>query len=380
MAPAPGPPKDASAALSGFTVGVTAERSWQDQAEILGRLGARVVHAPVVAPLSPIQREGLESVVDDLLQRPPWAVVLPTAEALESWIAAAEYLDRSQALGQLTDDARVVVGAGAAPAARAAGIQAAFELEPTPGAGVWGRLRVEAAGERRIAVQLGHPSADELAAGLRADGFEVLGVPPCPRDLPEDLLPGLALVEAVIERRVDAVTFTETAQVGNLLAIAASDARKEALVDALDDGVVVACMGPRCTAAAEAAGMRDVVQPGSFRTGAMLETLTERLGAAVVRVSLNGVDVEIRGLLALVGGEEVWLTERERGVLATLARRPGVVVTKAELLRRVWCSNGVDGVDGHAVEVAVGRLRRRLGAAGPGLLTVPRRGYRLSPG
>ena len=126
--------------------------------------------------------------------------------------------------------------------------------------------------------------------------------------------------------------------------------------------------------------MRDVVQPGSFRTGAMLEALAERLDAAVVRVALNGVEVEIRGLLALVGGEEVWLTERERGVLATLARRPGVVVAKAELLRRVWCSNGVDGVDGHAVEVAVGRLRRRLGAAGPGLVTVPRRGYRLSPG
>ena len=379
MAPAPGPPKDASAALSGFTVGVTAERSWQDQSEILGRLGARVVHAPVVAPLSPIQREALESVVDDLLQRPPLAVVLPTAEALDSWLAAAEYLDRVQALGQLTDDARVVVGGGAAPAARGAGLDTVAELEEAPGAGVCGQLRIEAGGERRIAVQLGHPSADELAAGLRADGCDVVGVPPCPRDLPEDLRPGLALVEAVIERRVDAVTFTETAQVRNLVAIAASDARNEALLEALDDGVVVACMGLRCTAAAEAAGMRDVVQAASYRTGAMLEALTERLGAAVVRVALNGVDVEIRGLLALVGGEEVWLTERERGVLAMLARRPGVVVPKAELLRRVWCSNGVDGADGHAVEVAVGRLRRRLGAAGPGLVTVPRRGYRLSP-
>nr|MDP9005756.1 winged helix-turn-helix domain-containing protein [Actinomycetota bacterium] len=80
---------------------------------------------------------------------------------------------------------------------------------------------------------------------------------------------------------------------------------------------------------------------------------------------------------ALVGDEEVWLSERERGVLSALSRRPGTVLSKAELLRRVWRSEGVDGVDGHAVEVAVSRLRRRLGAAGAALATVPRRGYRL---
>ncbi|MBW3646014.1 MAG: winged helix-turn-helix domain-containing protein, partial [Actinobacteria bacterium] len=43
--------------------------------------------------------------------------------------------------------------------------------------------------------------------------------------------------------------------------------------------------------------------------------------------------------------------------------------------RSVW---GDESADPHAVEVAVGRLRRRLGPAAGGLETVPRRGYRLA--
>ncbi len=62
-------------------------------------------------------------------------------------------------------------------------------------------------------------------------------------------------------------------------------------------------------------------------------------------------------------------------MFAVLARRPGAVVTKGQLLAEVWRG----GADGHAVEVTVGRLRRRLGSAVP-IRTVPRRGYRLDLG
>jgi uroporphyrinogen-III synthase len=68
------------------------------------------------------------------------------------------------------------------------------------------------------------------------------------------------------------------------------------------------------------------------------------------------------------------LPERERELLVTLAERPGVVVSKRALLRRVW---GPGESDEHVVEVTVARLRQRLGAAGAGIETVIRRGYRL---
>ena len=375
----PGPPRPSLAALSGFTVGVTTERGWRDQIEALGRQGARVVHAPVVGPVPLARREALQAALDDLVRHPPAVVVHATARALESWSAAGEHLGCEQALGQLAAGARVVVGPGAAHGARAGGMAVAAELASEAPAAMTEDLRAWTDPGTRIAVQQADQPALELAASLRGAGFDVVEVPVCPRDLPGDLRPAVRLVEAVIERRVDAVTFIEAAEVRNLVAIAATSGLDAALVDALTGDVVPACLGRSCAAAAAAAGMAGVVQPSAARVGAMVEALASRLDAAVVRLRLNGTDVEIRGALVLVGGTEVRLPGRERGVLAALARRPGVVVAKGELLRRVWSAEGNDGAEGHLVEVAVARLRRRLGPAGAGLVTVPRRGYRLAP-
>jgi DNA-binding winged helix-turn-helix (wHTH) protein len=86
------------------------------------------------------------------------------------------------------------------------------------------------------------------------------------------------------------------------------------------------------------------------------------------------VTVELQGQAALIDDEHVQLTRREAGVLAALVMKRGGVVSPTSLLRTVW--SGTSG-DEHVVGVTVGRLRRKLGDAGPSLHTVPRRGYRL---
>jgi uroporphyrinogen-III synthase len=57
-------------------------------------------------------------------------------------------------------------------------------------------------------------------------------------------------------------------------------------------------------------------------------------------------------------------------VLRALAGRPGTVVSRPELIGSL-----PGGGDGHAVEMAVTRLRAALGA--PVVETVVKRGYRL---
>ena len=76
-------------------------------------------------------------------------------------------------------------------------------------------------------------------------------------------------------------------------------------------------------------------------------------------------------------GQEIELTAREFAVLAYLVHRPGVVVSKSELLQHV-CEQ-VDTLDSNVVEVYVGYLRRKLDSAGspPLLQTVRGAGYRL---
>src|SRR5688500_7624337 len=94
-------------------------------------------------------------------------------------------------------------------------------------------------------------------------------------------------------------------------------------------------------------------------------TLSDRARTLVLR----GTPVILQGSLAVIGEEEVRLTERERAVLHVLAGAGGAVVAKRALLHQVW--GGL--ADEHAVEVTVGRLRRRLGEAGDAVQTVPRR-------
>lgn len=81
------------------------------------------------------------------------------------------------------------------------------------------------------------------------------------------------------------------------------------------------------------------------------------------------------GMVAIDGGDPIALTRRERQVFEVLVERPGVVYSKAFLLRSIW---GRSEKDTHVVEVTVGRLRQRLGIAGIGVETVVRRGYRAN--
>ena len=76
-----------------------------------------------------------------------------------------------------------------------------------------------------------------------------------------------------------------------------------------------------------------------------------------------------------VGEELVSLTPREFGLLEYLLRRPGRLVTKAEILDHVW--DPAAEVNPNAVEVYVGYLRRKLGR--PLVETVRGAGYRLQP-
>ncbi|MBA3551724.1 MAG: response regulator transcription factor [Actinobacteria bacterium] len=92
---------------------------------------------------------------------------------------------------------------------------------------------------------------------------------------------------------------------------------------------------------------------------------------AVLRVGDLKLDTRTRR--AIAAGQEVDLSAREFALLETFMRHPGQVLSRAQLLSRVW---GFDFDPGtNLVDVYVGYLRRKLGS---GLLeTVRGSGYRL---
>jgi two-component system OmpR family response regulator len=100
-----------------------------------------------------------------------------------------------------------------------------------------------------------------------------------------------------------------------------------------------------------------------------------RTGRVVLQVGDLVVDVDAHS--AVRSGRPVDLTHREFSVLAMLARHPGIVLSKLQLLSQVW---GFEHYDLNVVEVHICALRRKLEEHGPRLIhTVRGVGYVLRP-
>ena len=72
----------------------------------------------------------------------------------------------------------------------------------------------------------------------------------------------------------------------------------------------------------------------------------------------NGLTIDLQRRRAVLDGEEVGLTPLEFEILITLARDPGVVLSREQLMDRVWGYRDYAG--GRVVDSHVARIRRKL--------------------
>ncbi len=375
MAVANPPRRRAPLPLDGFVVGVTADRRWEEQAELLRRRGARVVHGPSIRtqPLGP--DGGLQGATQALLDSPPSHVIANTGIGVRAWLEAAESWGAGDALVDVLRGARIY-----ARGPKAAGAIGAMGLEVTASSAT-GRLDdlvdqmlAGSLAGARVALQRDGSGSPAVNARLGAAGAEVIEVPVYRWTLPDDHAPALRLAQAVIAGRVQAVTFTSSPALRNLFSIAQEHSVDAELRDAFNGKVAAACVGPVCADAARSKGIDAPLVPGKARLGPLVLELAEHLVDHGRDVELRGMGLSLRGTVVHVGAERIELSEREASLLAALATRPGSVLTRAELLHEVW---GDGDADPHLVEVTIGRLRRRLGPRGDAIVAVRRRGYRL---
>ena len=101
--------------------------------------------------------------------------------------------------------------------------------------------------------------------------------------------------------------------------------------------------------------------------------LRERGTTTPVQVEVAGVRLDLRARKVHVGGREVELSAREFTLLETFLSHPDQVLSREQLLSRVW---GYDFQGGsNVVDVYVGYLRKKLGA--DSIETVRGMGYRF---
>lgn len=370
---APSPPTDVPP-LAGFTVGVTAARRAEELGTMLARRGACVVHGPALRIVPVADDTELLAATRDLIADPPDITVATTGIGYRGWVEAADGWglgeDLLRALGSGTLLAR---GPKARGAIRASGLVDAWSPPSESSAEV---LEYLLAGPpldgKRIAVQLhGEPLPDVVEA-LEIAGASVVQIPVYRWLPPADLGPLDRLLDAVLSGGIDALAFTSAPAAAGLLARAAERGVREQLVDALRGPVLSLCVGPVTAAPLEVLDVR-TVQPQRSRLGAMVRCLEAEMPDRARRLPVAGHRVELRGQAVLVDGVLRTVPPAGMALLRALARRPGRVVARADLLRAL--PGGGD--DEHAVETAMARLRTALGE--PKLVqTVVKRGYRLA--
>lgn len=102
--------------------------------------------------------------------------------------------------------------------------------------------------------------------------------------------------------------------------------------------------------------------------------LRRSLGQMVERHSLEcqGVELDLDEATALFNGERIELTKNEFLILKTLFEKPGVIVSREDIMERLWGND--EFVDDNTLTVNVTRIRKKFEAVGHKELIETKRG------
>ncbi|WP_411557099.1 response regulator transcription factor [Plantibacter sp. MPB07] len=121
-----------------------------------------------------------------------------------------------------------------------------------------------------------------------------------------------------------------------------------------------------------------MIKPFAFAELAARIRAVRRRDALTVqpRLDVGGLTLDLHRHRARVGDHDVPLSGTEFDVLRVLATDPGVVVSRAAMLREVW--ETFDNIDPNVVDQYISRLRRKLDLAEAGVRIVTSRGVGFS--
>lgn len=266
--------------LDGMTVGLTADRRWEEQADLFARRGATVLHAPTMRTVELTAEPELRSTTTALAETPPDVLVVTTGAGFRSWMdAAAAWGLRDRLLSSLREHATTVVcrGAKGASAARGAGLDVAWRAEHESMEEVVAHVQSHVARSAAVALQLFDPDDHWSTARLRSSHPALVEVPVYRWLSPDDVAPVDRLVAGVLAGQVDAVTFTSQPAVRNLFSLA-GEARAAALRAAFADRACLAvCVGPVCAAALVECGVTTGIWPEPPRLVPMVRLAEQAL-------------------------------------------------------------------------------------------------------
>lgn len=361
--------------LAGCVVLVTADRRAGDLRVALERRGASVVHTPALTIVAHTADDELVRQTCALLRTPPDTLVVTTAIGFRGWIEAADAAGFGDGLHDVLCRTRIIArGPKARGAIQAAGLEADWVAETETSAEIRDFLLTEGVAGHRIAVQHHGAGADELDVDLAAAGAQVTslvvyrwGPPPDPQAL------GYGIEQAA-GGDVDVVVFTSAPAASAWLEAAEAAGALPSVLALADSGrLVVAAVGPVTARPLRDAGITALL-PERSRLGSLVRAIVSHYEAdSAASLETVAGPLRLRSTTALLSDRVLALSPSGLAVLRLLIEARGDVVSRSEVLRVL----PGDSASGHAVEVAVARLREAIGDRRV-VTTVVKRGYRIA--
>lgn len=359
--------------LEGCVIVVAADRRSADLAAALERRGAVVLCAPALSIIPAVDDDQLISRTRELIAEPPDVVVVTTGVGLRGWMDAVDQNDLHGSLSRALSSSRFIArGPKAHGAIQQAGFTADWVAESETSAEVAAHLIADGAAGRRIAVQHHGAGADDLDEQLARHGAQVIpltvyrwGPPPDPEVVRRS-------VQQTAAGAVDAVLFTSAPGAREWVRIAESQGALDRIRERARSGrLLLASVGPITAAPLEAVDLPTKLAARG-RLGSLVRSVVEHYTGLEPRVTAAAGEVQVRSTGALVDGRFIALSPVSASILGALFDARGRVLSREELGRAL--PRG--GERAHAVEMAIARLRDRLGD-GEMVQTVTKRGYRL---
>lgn len=365
---------DSIPALAGHRIGITADRRADEQAELLRRMGAEVLHAPVLRTLPLADDTPMREATAALFDDPPTILVVTTGIGLRAWLSSAESWGVAD---ELLDLLRATSIHARGPKAHAATVQVGLDVlrrEPTERLEAlidW--LTTDRLEGEHVALQLYGNDTPWAIKRLRAAGAKVTPIPVYRWVAPEDEGPARRLVREALDGQLSVISFTSPSAVTSICRIAEAEQSLDDLLTAFRTRVLAACVGPATAEAAQDRGILVACSPDLGRLGLLVRSLAAVLRERHLHLRTPSGEVVVQGSLVVGDGAKVDLPDRERQVLAAIASRAGRVVSRQAVEREVWQSIDED----RALDAVLSRLRRNLAPTGLEIATRVRRGYQL---
>jgi len=266
--------------MRGKTVAILEARLGRQFTELIEKHGGRPLHAPALAEVPDVDRAAIARLVADLEANPPAVAIFQTGVGTRALFDATDALGLTDRLLALLAKTIVAVrGPKPTGVLRGRGVRMDLSAkDPFTTAEVLEMLAQTPVSGRRVVVQRYGVTNTELEGALKARSASVIEIPTYHWSLPQDTGPLVELMDALDQRRVNAVAVTNAAQVYNLFDLADKLGRTEALRAGLN-GALIASVGPVTTDALKKFGVTVGLEASPPKLGPLISALEDALNS-----------------------------------------------------------------------------------------------------